>query len=570
MDKAKRRTQAFRRLKKPLAVTIATALLLLIVLVTVPLDGEGMVPLKLEMQVGAIEARNTFTRATTSGTSSHARLAASHIVLINTSDHPLMRRVGRRLRDELISLSFVDRVTYIDTEQWSLTDAPRGDLYFVLSLTDHDIRGFVPTGRTLEAEIKLEGGQQPWGAWYHTMRPDAPPLVGFRVRSTLNHHSLTRGLETAAARYTLAINSIAEQLADGLRKELSSLAGKQGLLPALPDAFYGQATPLATDLPLIAADGVPPLGNPGLLLHHDTMWATVVDRPDDAIEAQRALLEAAGWTIVTDDHDRPDVLSFVQATRGNETLNVLTPVMPASGKERSGTRQQLVFHYQQRFSPADVEAAVDTLLVDHAPLSTLLMFSRHMTRAQRERYFEMAANMDTRDPRVLIELGRHHYRQDNTEPAMHALQRVMVMTGLSEHATTQDIQRLGREITGDQNWRIPSFLPADLDAGGFHRLTPGATVETEVGLGEPVLYYVASNSGVQRHAVVVEPSTVPQGVFTLTLRQPHGSSSNTPHEPPRPWTSFSTHHAADLRLLITASELTPERFHVKIEAMAQP
>ncbi|MFA9479995.1 hypothetical protein ACERK3_17080 [Phycisphaerales bacterium AB-hyl4] len=63
--------------------------------------------------------------------------------------------------------------------------------------------------------------------------------------------------------------------------------------------------------------------------------------------------------------------------------------MPASRKGRPGTHQQLVFYYQQRFSPADVEAAVDTLLTDNASISTLLMFSRHMTGVQRERFFQM-------------------------------------------------------------------------------------------------------------------------------------------------------------------------------------
>ncbi len=560
--------------KPVLLVTVLVGLTIFLVLATIPLDGEGLVPLRFEAHSGTIEARNQTSRVSSTGSSGGAKVAIGRIALINTSEHALMRRVVSLLRDKLADTDFfeeIDVVEALDGQAWTLVSDPLPDLCLVLSMPACEISGFLPAGRTIAAQIRLDVGRQPWCSSHRVMDHLSPPLVDFHISSTLEHHSVTRGIETAAARYQLAAENVATALADDVHKGLSQLVSKHGRMGQLGEAFYGQGDVALPELPWTDDPAVHRhYSGPRFMVHNEACWSLRTDSPRDWLQDLAEQLEAGGWRVrrqLDQAHSSPH-LRAVQ----HENEWVVEAFQPRVGIRQPEPREaapssRIVLRFQHRFSPADVHAAVESRMTDPLDIARLTMFSRLMSSPQRDRFYAAIERSDTADPALLVDLARHHKDVGDPDRAMQVLRRAVATYWVSDQVSRRDLEKLGREITGDDGWQISEPDQLELRSMGYQRLEPGEPLAFERQLNQPALLYRESGGQRGRHAVVVEPAAIPEGLFTLSLRSPHGASRSTPHHSAGSWQSATSHAFQEGTLTVHAKEQETGagQFHIRVE-----
>ncbi len=198
-------------------------------------------------------------------------------------------------------------------------------------------------------------------------------------------------------------------------------------------------------------------------------------------------------------------------------------------------------------------------------LARLAMFSRLMSHEQRARFYAAVERTGTADPALLMRVARHHRANGESERAMQTLLRVAAIHWMTDGVSKNDVEKLGREIAGDERWQIPEPDEPALQAAGYRHIVPGEPLEAQVGLNEPVLFYRQTDGRLERHAVVVEPSGADEGVFSLALFGLNGAIRSTRHGGQRPWHCRFTHSSADGTLSVQARETEVERFEVRVD-----
>ncbi len=560
--------------KRAVLITVLLGFAIVLLLITVPLDGEGPVPLRFEAHSGTIEARNQTSRTCSTSSSSGAKVAAARIALINTSEHALMRRVVPLLREKLAGADFVEQIEVVEAfegDAWTLVSDPLPDLCLLLSMPDCEISGFLPAGRTVAARIRLDIGRQPWSSSHRVVDHLSPPLVDFHISITLEHHSVTRGVETAAARYKLAAENLATALADDVHKGLSQLVSKHGRMGQLSESFYGQGNSVPPDLPFLDHPAVHRhYSGPRLLVHNETYWSLRTDSPRDWLQDLAEQLEAGGWRIARYGLDQVHSSPHLRAVHENEW--VLEAFQPGGMTRQSEPREadsfpRIVLGFQHRFSRADVDAAVESLMTDPLDIAQLTMFTRLMSPSQRDRFYAAVERSDTADPALLVDLVRHHQRDGDPDQALQVLRRAVATYWVSDQVSRRDLEKLGREITGDDGWQISEPDELELRSMGYQQLEPGEPQEFEKRLNQPALLYRESGGQLNRHAVVVEPAAIPEGLFTLVLRGPQHASRSTPHHPARPWQSVTSLGSEEGTLTVRAEEQETGsgQFYIRVE-----
>ena len=220
-----------------------------------------------------------------------------------------MRRVVPLLREKLADANFIEQIEVVEAfegEAWTLVSDPLPDLCLLLSMRVVD----------------------------HL----SPPLVDFHISSTLEHHSVTRGIETAAARYQLAAENLATALADDVQKGLSELVSKHGRMEQLSESFYGQGDSVPPDLLFTDHPAVNRhYSGPRLMVHNETCWSLRTDSPRDWLQDFAEQLEAGGWRVTRHGLDQVHSSPHLRAVHENNW--VLEAFQPGGTTGQSEPRE---------------------------------------------------------------------------------------------------------------------------------------------------------------------------------------------------------------------------------------
>ena len=122
------------------------------------------------------------------------------------------------------------------------------------------------------------------------------PLVSFSGDIVVCHHSKTTGIETISAIYDQEAKSIGKAIANNIIKDLDKMTKEHGVVPDLPDYFYGpyESTP---HFPFENSNELLRyFSGHGLLMKNSTVWTYQKDKVtiDDMI-ALRETLKKQGW-----------------------------------------------------------------------------------------------------------------------------------------------------------------------------------------------------------------------------------------------------------------------------------
>lgn len=454
----------------------------------------------LEVQAGAIQSENNFTTATTESRS-NSRFACRRLAVLNRSDHPLMARVGPLLVERLGKLAYVDTVAYYPAGERPDEGDLAPDLIISLELDALSESRSMLT-RDLEATVLVTAGDQAARSSHH-YQDGSVPLVQMNLESRLEHRSTTTGVESAAARYKLAAENIAEQIGSQLAKEFDENVQSDGPLPVLPEGFYPA---YERPVPLPILDGRKAelvAGFHGLLTPTDVMWKYEC-QGDPAVElaAMAEQLQKAGWKGEFDPSDA----SYLRMRRDDGVVEVF-PAKPhgvSASKAADAAKPRPVYvHYVRKMDGEKVAAVLKHMVATEDDLQTLLLFRQQWPSEVTEAVFKRleAQPPSSGDDWLLLAELRHARQQDDAARA--ALHRAHLLAKLLPDPGPLDVRiknlqkELGDSPLPDQE-AFPD--PALLDELGFVEVTADSSIPSPlpISAGRPLLFRGTDAGGAWR------------------------------------------------------------------------
>lgn len=208
------------------------------------------------------------------------------LLILNLSDHPLLRQLGGALLEELDAYAPFERVDFLPPGFVPEPGRYAPDLVLTLDLAGFD-EDLGPLRHKVDAivvarifnELSRGGGD---GRSWSSSRAD-PPLAEVRWEAIYDHGSTTSGPVPSPQRYGLAGAAIAAEIAPDLIGQLGGWAEVHGRLRRLPDAFRP---------PYREPEGVPALedlhaeriyATRGLMRHNTTAWRFTDERPTETV-----------------------------------------------------------------------------------------------------------------------------------------------------------------------------------------------------------------------------------------------------------------------------------------------
>jgi len=445
-----------------------------------------------EVHAGKIAAKNTFNSSSTSSRSDHSGFACGRVLIVNRSDHVLMARIGRLLPEQLKTQDFVRRIDYYPAGAKPEPGELAPDVTITIDLESLTESRW-PLWHSVDATFIVTAGNGPTGCAHGYVDHLTPPLVRFDWSGALHHASTTPGLFSSAAKYKLAAEDVARQIAGTLLKEFKGRREKEGTVPELAQAFYPPyreppALPLAGlgDLEMLASWH-------GLMNHNETLWRLTADRPVTAVlGAVEQRLKADGWKTL-DSSASPDHGYLRMGRQGM----MLVAYVPSSREGPPPQEPILNVQYVDRMTQEEVRAAIDQAMAQDASADVLVCFDRLWSDDQSRRILKRLQARPARTPHAALVLARLYHRLKQDDDARGELIRATaLLRTIGQYGDLESrIQSLAKEL-GDEKLAKKSIEPRVLEELGFVELKPGAQVPPQdVGVEEPAHFYAKASNG---------------------------------------------------------------------------
>ncbi|MDI6448734.1 PLD nuclease N-terminal domain-containing protein [Anaerobaca lacustris] len=484
-----------------------------------------------EAHLAVIEASNNTNTFSSTSSGDNSRLACRHMAVIVEGDHPLLHRIGAKLTERLGEIPAVETVE-LHRDGAFPTDGRRAPDVFVRLVVGNLKETALPYSLKLSAEIGAEIGRAPLHSTHYYQDTHTPPRLNFSLRIEMRHTSSTTGYESV--RYTMAAGNIAKDLGEQIAKTLGQWRDKHGLLPELPDDFYGSYGANELPEPLKALAPVPLCSYSGLLTHNETFYQfALAGEVVETIKDMRDAMVASGWKELTSDLESSSInLRFRKDDRQMQIFQLRrrepsrgTVVRTTSSRENSttlfGVADVLHFGYDER------RAVLDGLLVAPVSMERLMLFERMFDKEQQERWLDILEEQPPRDALTQIRLAEMYEHRDRKEQAAAALVRAKALLWAARDDSTLKgrIKRLAKKL-GDESLIDDPPAPGDFRDAGFVEVLPGETVELEAGIDEPMVVFCFDGEGEPVvSAVTVRRSDNEDDRFIVEhfQRQKHGS-----------------------------------------------
>ena len=379
------------------------------------------------------------------------------------------------------------------------------DVFVTLDLGDLEESGLLIEHR-LKADIQVTASDNLVRSNHSYIDNLTPPQITFRWNGTLQHDSTTAGLRSSGAKYKLAAEDIAKQIAGALVKQSDKWREKHGPLPVIPEDFYPayQAAPTPPALQKRNAELL--FTGHGLMNRNQTVWRFESEqKPGDLLLAVNEELTADGWTA---PDFRPEEFSpHLRAKRDGVILEVfpdreaghdVTIEGRNDGDQPAGPRTYYAT-YLDRMSHDEILAACKKLLESKPPVETLVIFSRHWhgDRDLQRQALEYLQAQSARSPEALIAMTELLRRDKRDEEAR---QTLLAADALSETLPSPDkyesrLKGLAKEL------KMEDFPPKSFDVellgkyGVRELLKDTRIADMELGLDEPAVYLYQTADG---------------------------------------------------------------------------
>ncbi len=580
-----------RRWVMVLVLVLGLPIAVFLFITFVPLDDQGN-GVHLKLHATKTNANNALSSSTSTRSHPYAQLACGRVAVVNQHDHRIMRSVAQQLADRLAALDMTETVDLIDLAAAGKIVSPGErlyDLYVRLDMPKFERSGLLPTGRTIDTLITAQVGGDLWDSHHGYHDNQTPPLARINSRLKLEHQSTTTGYESASARYTDAINGIAEQIGNDIEKKLREVSSKHGTLVQLPEGFYPAYAPLPDDLPLPDDPALVQLiSGHGLMVANHTVWSLPTTQPTEVLRELLDRLKQADWNISDNNFDSEHVQTHHLRARRGEAVYEAFEARHLGLRDIRGEQRTVVIRYRRHMTREQCEPHIRALFTDQTqPIETLMMFHGNSGRELRKMLAEQLMQRDHLPVLAELAVVRYLHKQGHDEQALTRLQQAHVKQQLSDQSHTKEIKKLGREITGDKQWEPARCTVEQLDAAGYTAMSLNKPYVVEVDLNQTARFYLPEyqtgneQSGLTLVGIIVERASIPEGTYRISMRRGttagsgSGSSSSTPHHPPSPWRGSVGHGYNNTTWLANAEEISPKRFrvtlHVKTpESRAEP
>ena len=335
-------------------------------------------------QTGILEANNNLSTSTSSSHISYARFAGRSAIVICNGKDQLLRRVAKNLAKSLSEMAFIDTVEYYPAGMLEQSGKRMNDINVKLSMVKKD-ETQTPVGRKLDAVFTMEAGRTLFEGSSYEFHGMSPPVLNFNMQSTLEHTSKMNGYESRQAKYTQQADSISQQFTEAIDKQFKQWINKFGLMPKLPDVFYGKYEPAPEFAFLAERNAMIAMARYGLMQKNRTIWQYKDQRPTrEALTAIADELKAGDWQGGDGMEENTSNL-YLRMTKGNERIYAFRQrardvetgreiyVKPEDEPDVPDTL--MVFHYEKFFDKDEIKQVTEFLLSEDTPVDTLLMFS---------------------------------------------------------------------------------------------------------------------------------------------------------------------------------------------------
>jgi len=377
--------------------------------------------------------------------------------------------------------------------------------------------------REIDATILIRAGTALAGCRSSSIDHLTPPVLRFDWEGKLHHRSTTTGVASGAAKYKLAAEDIAKQIAGTLKKQFDKWYEKDGPLPELSDAFY-PAYRQPPALPLLEAyDTTRLTAHHGVMNHNETFWRLVADGdPADVLKHIEQQMQSAGWTTssISTEQNR---LPHLRMRREGAVLEVfpeepawrdLRPAPAGDDADRPPEPTRFCVHYLDRMTQEEVAKAVETTFAEDVPSEAFVLFESMWTKDQRRRALERLKSKGAKTLQTWLVLAKVYRGLKDDDAARDALLRahVLLQTVGDQGDLRNQIRSLAKEL-GDEKLADKPIDAALIRELGFIELKPGVEIsDSELGLDQPVHFFGHTADGeLKTVSVRVVKELVPDG-----------------------------------------------------------
>lgn len=490
-------------------------------------DGEGLGP-NVKAHAGVIKASSSRSVSSSSSHSDPGWFQAKSLVVINRSDHLLMKRAGKALLDELNKQQQWENVVYLPYGFDLDSGTPASDFYMTMSLESIEESGIL--GRELKAVVNATIGTSIVASHHSVQDSLSPPTVSFNARVEIQHQSTMRGVESAGAKYSLQGANIATDLVTALNDQVTGLNLKFSPPPEVIKEFLApyQPTPEFSFLNDLKVTQIASIH--GTMIHNDTLWSTEPISDDEAlIEKISAHLQDQGWKEYS--KELTPHTTYLRMKNGSKWFELFPQdsSFQTSLDDNSDHARPFYMRYRDRMTTDELQAIYGNLLAAESPdIELLLALSNFASRQQREQLFRLAETHPPTSPNGWVRMANWHAAHNQQEKFITALQKANVFS-----LFIQDRSDISRKITNlikkhqldkDEVLAIDTSL---LEEAGLQRLTIGnPQVIKEFQVGTPVAFYLPSDNPAKWSYVAASVEQAGHDDYRITYYDGNQQSSN--------------------------------------------
>ncbi len=502
-------------------------------------------------QLAAIKSSDNTSTSSYTSNSNNSRLACRNVVIVCEGEHTLLQRVANSVQEMVEKIPNIETVHYYNQESLPLTLDFTPDIFIHLNL-NYFKENLLPYLLKLEVEFQAMISDTAVKSGYSSINNKTPPLINYSLNIEISHRSETTGYESE--RYNMAAKDIAKQICKELEKNLKNWQGKFGLLPEIPDYFYGKYTPYEMPEPLKSLEAKLLYSYNGLMKNNETILQ--LNTTGDAVEQLKQLQQQMinlGWkdnnSNLYEEHmetrlektnmqlrmkkENRQIYIFKRWGTDSHGLKSITRNTNNEDKEIS---TRLYVRDVEMLSDKQLQLALDKLFVEPVDIELIMLFDRMYNFQQREKYFQLLQNQPP-TLKNLVRLAEMYQSRKMFGEAEQAVLRAAAMLWVTRDE--QDLKnrlksvakKLGNEKLVDQQPSREFLLEF-----GFTEITENTEpFEIKVGSDEPMLLFSQdSNGAIQTLHLSCTPSDTSNNAFTVyyTHNQKDGGKS---------WGSQSAH-----------------------------
>jgi hypothetical protein len=489
-----------------------------------------------EAHLAAIESANNTSTTSTTSSQGNSRLVCRRVAVIAGDSHPLVNRIGANLVERIEKVPAVEAIEFHEDGLFPESGGLAPDLFVRLHLGGMK-ESFVPYSLKLNAQIEVDVGRTPLRSTHSYHDTFMPPALDFHMHIQMRHTSTTTGYESV--RYSLAAANIAKDLGEAIVKALGGWQDKYGLLPELPEGFYGSYA--ANELPGPLKQLHPALlgSYTGLLTHNQTyLQCTIADEPVQTIQGMRDAMSTLGWKELSSDWSTNNIdLRLAKDARCIHVFEIRQgePFDGEMGISRRPSEKPKSFFGiadVQRFSEDERNTVIESVLTEPVSVEHLLLVEPMFDKPHRERMLTILENQPPRDVLLQLRMAQMYEQRNQPDKANRALRRAVTLgwAAQDDSAHRTRLKDLAKKLGDEELAEAVPTAQEFRDAGFAELRLSAAPLGMETTVNAPAAMFIEYPQGQPRtFTIMVIPSGDEANPFNVkhTHRMLGGSSSGS-------------------------------------------